>query len=928
MKSKLFYLCGVTMFGMLLSNTLGGLTANMPDAFPEVDPISIDDTHQKSSHNEQIEKQIRILKKFSIDGYTSSKNYGAITQLTNNGIALSHETISELDAGNYNGVVKVDLFEYDNLITAIRRALYWVLNADATEAYGQDTNNFFMSSGNIRQRIESVPGLLQVIASILAELNSNEEEGEELDKLLRILRLVKEAYDLACANPNLGENHPFTRFLRGVGRALRVVIVRLAMDEFMKKNRESIETSAQKTSKSMSASVNVKGNVNGVNLGASISGSKSEGGSDFGLYTISFGGGIKATVGAGFSKFSADLGVGADITRSAIFFSLEQLLDESIRKGKNIIPFEPKTVKKLLKNRKKLQQCEKNLMMIFNDDFVAFLRMLSIIPGSVSVEMLTITRSENVWHYTNIRGSIESSISFLNYVGFTVEGAASVNIQEMVRGWLTLVSDDFSPADGLSVKYITNFIGKKYDFSQKYGSRSDEVTLLQIVTYLRNYVEVLSTLASNPSDKEASKRKHKIEDLWLPGGRGITSEGREGVLKSMIVTLLNLRETTSQDRHIEIFKQGYAEALKLVKLFEFSKDKKDRKGTFKETTVADNKGFTATLYLPQGIGMALTYSDNKGNTFQENNGKYIQVDIKIPLNIGAIAGMKIIQNKFSKAFESWEQKKIQDEAQVELMMLLSDMLVIAGKSAIGNSVSMKIGGNSNFTIKFTYIGGNINQENENVQGLPRYESIFGENVRELSTYEPILREKGRWVVQYIKTTAMSNSSFGAGLFSANKNFSKWENIFGENTLTHISSRFNTFALGLTDKSPTTKELNSLWGALAHEQARPLGKLFLNITDPNSNVRYELQCIFNIIMRNIPSNEDREHCLNVFIAFMLACEAYKNQKNEKNFKKALNAFYEVLQMNHQWNFLPHLNNSFKSKTTHLKAQQQNELDMRR
>lgn len=943
MKSKLFCLCGVAAFGMFLSNTLEGLTENapvysqdfetMPDAaasaFPEVDPTSTDKNSKKhhkkkrhhrqhstekkrqKSHNKQIEKQIKILEKFSIDGYTSSKNYDAVKQLTQYEIALPDAILSEFEAGNYDGILKVNLFEYNNLVTAIKRALNSALDANATEAYNQGTNNFFMSSGNIRQRIESVPGLLQVIGSVLAELNSNEEEDEESDRQLRVLKLIKEAYDLACANPNLGENHQFTRFLRGASRALRVVMVSRATDEFMEKNREYIENSAQKTSKSMGASVNVKSNIDGVNLGSSISASKSEGGSDAGLYVISFGGGLKANVGVGFGKISVNGGLGANITRSAVFFSLEQLLDESIRKGKSIIPFEPEIVKKLLKHREKLQKLERDLMSVFKDDFEAFLRMLSLIPGSVSVEMPDITKSAIVGHVTNIKSSVEASASFLDYVGFKIAAEMNAKIQEKIGGWLTLVSDDFSPADGLSVKYITDFIGKKYDFSQKYGSRSDEVTLLQIVTYLRNYVEVLSTLASNPSDKEASKRKHEIEDLWLPGGRGITSEGREGVLKSMIVTLANLRETTSQDRHIEIFKQGYNEASKLVKLFEFSKDKKDKKGTYRKTTVADNKGFTATLSLPQGISIALTYSDNKGNTFQENNGKYIQIDFSIPFNIGAIIGIKMIQDKLSKASAQWGQERGRDTEQMrEALLLATDILSQVGTLSIGDSLSMKILGQSVFTVQMTRIDGNAGEQN--VRGLPKYEGTPRKKGAPKPRYETIFKDKNAWVIQYIQSAATTTTNVDAGLISANKSFSKKEKFAQDNTMTYIRSKYNTYAIGLKDKSPATNELNSPLVAFENEQAGPLGKLFLNITDLNSNVRYELQCMYNEIMDNISGSKDEENCSDVFAEFIKSCEDLKKSKNEKNFKKTLNAFNEVLKENYRWNFLPHLNNSFKKK----------------
>ncbi|MDR2157747.1 MAG: hypothetical protein LBO02_00310 [Holosporaceae bacterium] len=194
---------------------------------------------------------------------------------------------------------------------------------------------------------------------------------------------------------------------------------------------------------------------------------------------------------------------------------------------------------------------------------------------------------------------------------------------------------------------------------------------------------------------------------------------------------------------------------------------------------------------------------------------------------------------------------------------------------------------------------------------------------------------GRWVLDYVKMLKTLNKGIStpASLPVSLKRASTFGKMLvrtGSDTLHDIISKSNAFKLGLADSK---SGINTAYMAMKERQLAQLLRIFKNINDIKSNAIVELQDLYNQIMNNMTSNEEKRQCKKVFKDFLDACrplgtlerQAIENEFQElsageddasnsvdpqdPNIKAALDALDKVVDMNYEYNFKIFNNNAY-------------------
>lgn len=978
------------------------------------------ETHQKAGKSQGSEKQRvegteltdrckRRLDKQSglLEKHEGSKNYLELQKLTESDITITKSSYKGLDKDFGHAVIKVDLFEPDNLRNVLWRALDFVLNKNAK-------SNFIMGEYSLRNNIEKNQELQQSVVQLKSKLLGMNVTNN--DSQIEVIKSLQRIYDLAVSDKNIGCSDPFAKFIYGIQQVYQVMVLRRVADAIMEKSREVTEKSLNETVKTLDVSVGAEGEFMGLHLGGSVSIHNEEGADDSSFYTISAGKEVEFKVGSGFFRdiVSVDGAVSASVTKEAVFYSLEQLFDSGKFKGGLL---EAEEVKKIRDSREQMQQRERELLAIFGGFVESYLKIVSVIPVRVYIEWPIITKASAEGHATTISGAISGTLSLFDSCGFTIKATQDRKTYQRSMGYLTLLSDDCSPADGYVVDDISAFIGTNYDFSEEYlekiflsgkasskttkGSSKEkfsgripkalEVALASIIGDLRKYNDTLSSLAELSVDKEQvevqlqklnshkaksrkevkaeikkledqekelnkhvdelEKSKADMENRWK--GKWIR-EGREGMLKSMMVTLTCLREWAENQREIELFKQAYVELCKLEKLHEFSKNEKKRRASFVSQKVDYNSAITGTLELPYNASIEFTRSHYGDDPFQENKGTDFEINFTLPLTAVGVIGKEILQKKLediSKKLEGGQKDGGEvsqtDAEKVEKTHETNDKSDESKKKHSKSHHKSKKGrkrarsSSEDFSGAFQLAGDGFIELCKH-SAIPVLSNIVGQNPLGSSVFtigltkvdpseasralpgekEIIIRDKDKWAMQYLQIMSVTNLGISIDVKAVNAEVNaaigKRKRIIGSDTLSYITSKYDAWALGLKDKKGASSKVNTPWEALKKEQAGQLKKLFINIADKNSGARYELQCMYNDTLDNLEEMEapsevtqKSKECEESFKKLLeKSKELQTGGSTSELYANALSAFDEVLKLNHKYNFLKEYEESYR------------------
>jgi hypothetical protein len=182
---------------------------------------------------------------------------------------------------------------------------------------------------------------------------------------------------------------------------------------------------------------------------------------------------------------------------------------------------------------------------------------------------------------------------------------------------------------------------------------------------------------------------------------------------------------------------------------------------------------------------------------------------------------------------------------------------------------------------------------------------------------PIKRDRPQWVPLYSECTVTTNSEEGkqativgtGGAVTAKVGKSERTQEsriqqLGMDTMRHITSIFDRGQRGDS----------TVWETLKEDHGKELSKMLENLTNANSNISYELQGLYNDILKNVGADTELgEQCTEVFGKLLEDCK--KLSEGEIDLETALASLDEVLTLNYEHNSRVHFEQAFsiKSKT---------------
>lgn len=833
------------------------------------------------NHLNKINEQTKILEENS-DRLNKDKNINELYTLTLNKIAINEESLEDIKKhlddikkkestkeaesqdNSGNAVVQIDLFDLNNLKTATAEALDFVIDRNATSKfiYG---NYYFRDViyGNEAKDIKPDEGLKKSIIDLRDYLRSQEiSDNKQIEAVIKKLRAIQE---IADRNDHINNYDPFVQFVSGTERIFQSIILRRVAKTIMKNYKSIVEQSTQTTVKKNEITVGAGGNINGIlDVEAGVTIAREEGADDSSFYMITTGTELEIKVSNSFFAeiLKLTLGAGTGITEEEVFFSLEQLLDSGKFNGGI---FESEELKQIRNSRSEMQQCEKKLLAVFSGFVESYLKMMSIVPVSTYINWPIITKSSEKLSTTTVSGAIGSTFELFEKYGFQIKYNSGRKAYHRSRKYLKMLSDDAddcSLAAGFDIKDIDKILDKKnkHNLSEKYLLKqgtsvkegSLEVSLSTILGDLRKYNITLAAMAQiedqiseltarkdklkkkynkkqidkldkqirdlNDQGTKLGSSKHEIEHEWIGGTK---SNLRDEFFKTMIVTLVHMREHAKTKRDIELFRQLYIELTKLEELQDFSKSKFKRKnhGMFVSSKVDYNSAITGTLTLPYGTEVEFTRSEYGDEPFQEIKGADFELKFTLPLTSSGVLGKAIIEsalggllskniggeNSDTKELSdvlksakdrlikyinesvqsSKEEKNIKKEdidkfsSAIQASSDVASLSVLFADSALSDATGISLGnsvGTSEFSIAMTKIDshdGNTSlpkdgQTNTNPSeviqnkediSLPGNDQAIKSN--ELIASDDIIKiGRSRWRVQYIQVITFSNLGFG------------------------------------------------------------------------------------------------------------------------------------------------------------------------
>lgn len=727
-----------------------------------------------ASHNTTLDKQEMILKSSTPPSDPSLgggyiKNKAALEKTTQSGIVLTQKNLDSLKENFCGTPMEVDLLSYDNLRVILLNVLNMALSKDAGPEFPSELRATGTKIHNSLYALRE--NLLNHWTKEISTEDMTDTEIEQ-ERLLKSYEALKAIHQIILAETVIA-NALFTKFIYGIMLAYKVVILQHATALLIAQNRAEVEEATQTNTKSVGGSIGAKSIGGVIQSGVTLSIQHDEGMDDTSFYKTKSKGGIHLSAEGGFGKLLAKFGVGVEVAHEVTFWSLEQLMDSGKFKGGHL---KVSVLKDMLKSRKKMQEKEKKFLAIFRGDVEAFLKIIRVIPSSVEMVFPHITRVSELETAKSVKLDVGVEATAAS-VGFKLKIESSTKIHTQNYKYLSFLEDDCSAADGLRASDVEKILdpkGSRYNFSSRYIKQIEEYTsdaqenaeniyqqarilvLSNILDDIKRYNNALSMLA-NPSSsrkqkKDQEKAKHAVEARWLSPTKKLTSEGRDGVLRSFVVTCAYLRELCASLREIGILKSIYNEICKLSALCEFSKDKSKRNAEVGLKAKGSDISWGGQLSIPGGINAALHRIHSSGHPFMEDNGDFIDVVIDLPMSILGLFGIRAIQSKMTSAFGSLKMQKGEaSEGLGNASDVFRDaMLLLASNSSIpfiSNVTSMIPIGSSQILIRLR----RIDTSYLCTRPLPGIPVIVDRN-------------RNRWEIMYVQ--AMSFSNLGLSLDTA------------------------------------------------------------------------------------------------------------------------------------------------------------------
>lgn len=859
---------------------------------------------------DKLEKQKKLIEKAKKEKSKSIKhkiNKKALESLTSKKFKVTDKTIEDLNKNFNNSKIKLDLFEDDNLDVALDKLVSFSLEEEGSvTGFDIDKNKL------VREKMESLNRYLKT------DSNMTNKNGKEMEILNRLNDINKE-----MDKDDLNSIDDFCLSMKAMKDAYSTSISRRTADEILNKNRKKIESHMSDYSADKNVKASLKVGIKTVEAGLAQDIKKSEKSTDNSFYTVSIGGNTRMSFGTDICKaIKADVGENVGITKSIIFNSLEQYLDSG--KMPDIICVEGTDINKVLSSRDKMKAKEKKLLSDFNIYIESYLKAVNIIPDSVYVKWPDITKTDGGQKAKTETFGIDSTVSILESLGFKVSVERNSTDIKKSHLYLELLKEDCSPVGVSKSEDIKKFISRVDKKSDKYewkkykevkklveeDKQSPSGVASLILGDLRRYNHALSVLSSDREDKEIEDSekvvKHDIEKRWLSERfKILRKKGRAEMLKSAIIVSTYLRDYANTDEEINLFKSLYEEINRLTKLQEFSKRKKNDKFDLTRTVKRYNVDGKINIDIPSvgDVNATLTYSNIKGAPFE--SGKEINFSIRIPSNE---ISRKVVDKVLDKI--SALDKKLSENDSIDLnseiiqaSFGLLENIAIPSLNKLGFNVPTgildKINVKEYSTISFNMR--NIEKNNKETDVIP------------LPSSKLIIRDRDKMALKYVRRTDLREAKIDLNAadcldVKATSQRGKNNSYLGDDTLSFIINRYNVFAMGQEDRKGKENEKSDLWIDMRENNKNTFKNIVKNVSKEDSNVRYELQNMYNSLMKRTKNNGVKTNCERKYKEFLDACDNL-SAGDENQYESAFILLDDILNLNYKYVFLPQYNREF-------------------
>lgn len=843
----------------------------------------------------------------------------------------SKENASEAD-------IKLNLFENDNLDVALKEGLSFILN-DKSGPYIDDKktlNECILNNTLLKECIESTEKYLK----------ANQNENNRKIEILKRLNSLKKLMEI---DEQIPDTNVFYRFISSVKDAYQVLISRKLADEILEKNRDKVESKLGTESANASASISTQGNIDGLTFGLSIGNSNSESSTENSFYRIDNSTNIGASIGASLKGYlGADLTSDLQFTRSLIFLSLEQFLDTNYKDGKiTSIELRSPEIKEILKSRKDMQEKEKKLLSNMKTSLEWYLKSSEIVLQKTNFKWPSITSAkDSVSKEHEVKGTLGLNLyaKCLASLGFTVSTDSGVVFTSVPHSYLGLIDEECLPSDYVKsssdiVKFLKQTKNKKLNEIksnlEKYlnedgtfrGGISEEEKVLSIILSnligdIRHYNSAISILADETLPKEdrknAKKIKHKIESDWLTSNELLKlNNSRLEILKSIIAISSYLRQYANTENEIKLFRQLYSEIEYLSKMQIFSESKRKQSANFttEREKIFNSLNGNVKLDLPL-VGTSfvdVSYSDTLSDA-NFDTSKDLTIQIQLPIINEKVVGTEVVKQKMQEYLEKISENPKLDPKAVEV---LRKVISVIEKNY--DSILKDLGIERIITVPLVFSVNNYLNLNLFLTKVDATKETDKENLKALPEQnETIIKLDDEWVLKLVKRVdsgfaKLNLNAADVAKVNASARVGRASSVIGTDTFSFITKRYNVFEAGLNDKL-NNKE-NNLWDQFKKNQEIGIKEMLINISEKNKNIRYELQEMYNDIMKNISNDSklkvSKKNSLldkvdKEFIEFINACDKFKEKDTQENFETASKALDKILNLSYLYSYLPELN----------------------
>ncbi|MDO4199913.1 MAG: hypothetical protein Q4D57_04095 [Clostridia bacterium] len=809
--------------------------------------------------------------------------------------------------------LKLDLFEGNNLNTALLHGLEFIVSEDSSP-YVDDKESVTKTANENKLIKESMQSTIDYIKN---HTENNNDNNLEIFKRLHTIEIMLKSEKSTNNNPTV------LKFISSMKSAYQTILSRSVAKQILDDNRDKIESKMSSETYSASADATSTIPQEGFNIGIFSGISTNQQTAETSFYKIDNSGSLGVSIGTGLNDYlSANASCAFGITNSIIFYSLEEFLDSGMDKGNiSFLKLKDDDLKKIILSRKQMQSDENEILVKIKTSIEPFLKSSGIIPQNLAFKMPEPTylgTSERKLGI-NAKSKLAAEASCLEHAGMNISTDASVHKIKSYHPYLDLIdenlfiTDYFDNVDDL-IKYLKTSKTAKYKYIKELaetGINKDELKIIiqNLTGSLKEYNSLLTIIADNNSSTDeienARDKKKNIERDWI--GSDIQSKSklhRESMLKTAITIGAYLRSLDTEQGNKELFSPLYDEIKNLSLLQKFTSKLffKSYHNTFSTSRVLNTESVTGEanfdIPLTGKTSLSVTYSDTESPLYTENS-QDVDITAKLPIVHGKLYGSGTLKEQFKKYIKAFsDRSESVNKLLADCFMLMDkefDNVVSDHKLEKQFSVPSVVAVKDYVTMKFL---------------LTKIPKTTSRDLTALPGCELLTKEKDEMVLKQTKRIDSKNVDISllknTNGYGVSVNAGKSSSRIGSDSLIYLTNKFNTSKLGqsLTEK-------NSLWDKFKESQREPLGSLITNIANEKSNARYELQGIYSAIVKNIKTasnttKEEKRTLLGdsekLFREFLDSCEEFKKSDTEeskaKNYEQAISGLDTILALNYK------------------------------